>query len=359
MTDTQGNQNSITPEQLIAQVQQLTNIQAELVSTINDLKKKANNPFTNFHIPDQIKIISEFNGNRKEAIAWIKDTQEALDQFEEFELEPSYKHIIRAVKSKIVGEAREVLIASGNPSEWEEIKEILLNAFGDKRDITSHLQSLFYVKQGKKSLSEYFQKVKAIDTAIKTTAVQMDDYKGSIEAVNKLISLITLTRYIDGLNGENLAMYVRSYRPKSLEEAHDITVQHSNASHRQKMETRQVSSSSSGFNTNTKYQNRNENPKIQNTNNHNTQNPNQQKPNSGKFRKFNNHDEDVSMKSHISKMQVNNHEIKHSKHLDEHDEEPDAVENEANTSKIESDDDDYFVGDEINFQIAGCRKTKG
>lgn len=340
----------ITPEQLIQQVAQLTNTQTNLIATINALQERAKNPFTSFHIPDQIKIIPQFNGNRKEALAWIEDTQEAIDQFEEFELEPEYRQIIRVIKSKIVGEAREVLIASGNPSEWAEIKEILLNAFGDKRDITSHIQSLFYVRQGKKTLQEYFQKVKAIDTAIKTTAAQMEDYKRSTEAVNKLISLMTLTRYIDGLNGENLAMYVRSYRPKSLEEANEITIAHSNASFRQKMENRQTSSSSSGANVHTKSQNKNETTRNQNFNN-----AGQQKTYSGKFKR--NNDEDVSMKTHISKMQINNNESKREKHDVESREEPEEQQNISH--ELESDEDEYFVGDEINFQIVGCEKTKG
>lgn len=63
----------------------------------------------------------------------------------------------------------------------------------------------------------------------------MDEFRGSTDAVIKLISLMILTRYIDELNGDNLAMYVRSYRPKTLVEAYEITIQHSNDSFRQKM----------------------------------------------------------------------------------------------------------------------------
>lgn len=53
----------------------------------------------------------------------------------------------------------------------------------------------------------------------------MDDYKSSTKAINKLIGLMTLTRFIDGL-GEKLSMHVRSYRPETLEEA---SLQHNDA----------------------------------------------------------------------------------------------------------------------------------
>lgn len=229
----------ITKDQLIAQITELTENQNKLIQTIASLERRAKDPFLNFVTPDPIENIPNFNGNRKETLAWIEDTQQTLDLFEDYEEEPTYKEIMRVVRSKIIGEAREVLIAAGNPKEWEDIKKVLLNSFGDKRDITSHIQSLFYIKQGKLPLIEYYHKVKSIDTAIKSSAAQLDDYKRSMEAVNKLISLMSLTRYIDGLNGEQISMYVRSHRPETLEEDHIITTQYLHATFRPKMENRQ------------------------------------------------------------------------------------------------------------------------
>lgn len=367
----------VTPEQLLAQVAQLTNNQNSLIATMNSMQRKMHNPFMNFKIPDQINIISNFNGNKKETLAWVKDTQEALDLFEDFELEPSYKQIMRVVKSKIVGEAREVLIAAGNPTEWADIKEVLLNAFGDRRDITSHIQSLFFIKQGKYTLNEYFHRVKSIDTAIKSTAAQMEDYRSSTEAVNKLISLMSLTRYIDGLNGENLAMYVRSYRPKTLEEAHEITTQHSNASFRQKLENRQGTGNPKiqNFNQKAFNQNRTDNPNFQQTghqnkpqfspnrsdNQKNNQYSDHNKSNSGKFRYQKPiRDDDVSMKTAKSRMEVNNHDDEEEcEHRNSN-----AKESETQTpckqpddSVLESDDDEYFV-DELNFHVGEAHQIK-
>lgn len=341
------NSNAITPEQMIAQIKLLTENQTRLQETISDLERKARDPFINFATPDPIKNIPTFNGNRKETLAWVEDTQQTLDLFEDYEDDPTYKQILRVVRSKIVGEAREVLIASGNPKEWGEIKKVLLNSFGDKRDITSHIQSLFYIKQGKATLTEYYHKVKTIDTAIKSSAAQMEDYKHSIEAVNKLISLMSLTRYIDGLNGEQLSMYVRSYRPKTLEEAHDITTQHSNATYRQKMENKQGSMSyrvpdqKSSYNAQPQKNNHFNNPKTNQNN----------KPGSDKFRVQKVVDDDVSMKTYQSKMQVHNHETH--EHDAEH-ETPTPV----NSSLLESDDDEFFEGDELNFHLVAKEKPK-
>lgn len=343
----------ITKDQLIAQITALTENQNNLIQTIASLERRAKDPFLNFVTPDPIKNIPNFNGNRKETLAWIEDTQQTLDLFEEYEDEPTYKQIMRVVRSKIIGEAREVLIASGNPKEWEDIKEILLNSFGDKRDITSHIQSLFIIKQGKLPLIEYYHKLKSIDTAIKSSAAQLDDYKKSMEAINKLISLMSLTRYIDGLNGEQISMYVRSYRPKTLEEAHDITMQHLNATFRQKMENRQFPSLPKL--PETKPQNNTSHPKFNQQNSHDKFNG------SGKFRNNKqNHDDDVSMRTAKSRLdQVNQHEAKHKQNEEEYDppSHSDEVVMKPDDSTLDSDDDSYFVDDELNFQVVDAHEV--
>lgn len=56
-----------------------------------------------------------------------------------------YPPLIRTIKGQIIGEAREILIASANPNNWIEIKDVLLHSYGDKRDLASHIQSLFYI----------------------------------------------------------------------------------------------------------------------------------------------------------------------------------------------------------------------
>lgn len=337
----------ITKEQLIYQVKKLTENQNSLIDTINSLNSRRSETFS---IPDQIKIIPTFSGNRKETLAWVEDVDQTLEDLLEYEDDfPKWKQIIRVIKSKITGDAREVLIASGNPKEWEDIKEILLNSFGDKRDITSHIQSLFYIRQGKLTLHEYYHKLKSIDTAIKTSAAQMTDYKSSIEAVNKLISLMTLTRYIDGLNGEQLSMYVRSYRPKTLEEAQDISIQHSNAAFRQRMDK----GPSAG-----KY------PEIKNNQMEKTKfnPPYTNKPSgSGKFRNSKpNADDDVSMRTAKSRTEVNNHnddpetECRCTKANErEHD-----TRGQLNDAILDSDDDDVLVDDELNFLVGAAEAIK-
>ena len=137
---------------LLNQIRILTENQNSLMQTINAMRQRVDDPFMNFKTPDPIKNLSTFNGRRSEALAWIEDTQQTLNLFDGYQHDPSYPQIIRAVKCKIIGDAKDVLIAAGNPNDWPSIKNILLQAYGDRRDLTSHIQSLFYAKRATKHL---------------------------------------------------------------------------------------------------------------------------------------------------------------------------------------------------------------
>lgn len=185
------NINELSQENLLEHIKNLTQNQNLLISQLTALRSKAEDPFLAFRTPDPIKNLPSFNGNKRETQAWIKDTENTLKLFKNYEHDPIYDQITRAIKAKIIGDAKEVLIAAGNPDDWDTIKGVLENSYGDRRDLTSHIQSLFYIRQGNKSLVEYYNKIKAIDTAIKAAASTHDEYMGSTKAINTLISLMT------------------------------------------------------------------------------------------------------------------------------------------------------------------------
>ncbi|XP_055622563.1 phenoloxidase-activating factor 2-like [Toxorhynchites rutilus septentrionalis] len=148
------------------------------------------------HIKHLTENQNELIGNKKETQAWLEDAETTLNLFNCYRGDPIYVQLVRAIKNKITGEAKEILIAAGNP--------------------------------------KYYNRIKTIDTAIKSSAATREDYRLSTKAINNLVILMTLTRFIDSLN-DDLSMHVRSYRPQSLEEAYAITMQYSNAAYRQKL----------------------------------------------------------------------------------------------------------------------------
>ena len=205
------------------------------------------------------------------------------------------------MKCKITGQAREALIAAGNVSTWPQIKEVLTNAFGDKRDLTSHIQQLFYERQGRKTLAEYYSCLKKIETKIRSITASAEEYKNSIPAVHHLIGVITLTRFIDGLEG-TLSSYVRSCKPNYLNGAYSVSIEYTNASYRKKLD--HTSTDERGRK---KYDN--ETPSTSYAVRNNNQSD---KPWSDKFKnkpwQEKNRNDDVSMRTLNSRMQINNTE---------------------------------------------------
>lgn len=337
---------AFTVENLLEQVKSLKENQEQLIQTIKNMNDKANDPFLNFSTPDPIKNIPTFSGNKKEALAWVQDAEQTLGLFDKYKNDICYGQIIRSIKNKIIGDAREILIASGNPTTWEEIKEALLSAYGDRRDLTSHIQSLFYVSQGRKSLPEYFNKIKTIDTAIKSAVSTMDDYKAHTKVINSFVSLITLTRFVDGLS-EEISMHVRSCRPDSLEHAYEVTQQYSNAAYRHKLD-RKTNNMTPSY---SKQQNDEHNKFKPNTSNSNTRYS--ERTPSGKYKNKSQSNDDVSMKTHVTKMQVNNNtqKKKEVEYNSDREHEHETIEIAGADSRLDSEDDDYLMCDEINFQM--------
>ncbi|XP_055630413.1 uncharacterized protein LOC129771106 isoform X1 [Toxorhynchites rutilus septentrionalis] len=363
----QENPQQVTVESLLGHIKTLTSNQNALIDELHRLRSKSEDPFLQFRTPDPIKNLATFAGNKKETHAWLEDAENTLALFQSYKNEPIYSQLVRAVKNKIIGDVKEILIAAGNPNQWEQIKEIILNSYGDRLDLTSHIQSLFYVNQGKKTLTEFYNQVKKIDTSIKATAALMDDYKSSTKAINSLISLMALTRFIDGLNDE-LSMHVRSYRPQSLEDAYSITMQYSNAAYRQRLNKQTIDQKTTKANnfkpsdSTNKNSNLNLNPFNQKPNNFNNGGSSNTKPSypiaksngSGRFKNREPlPDDDVSMRTAKSRTEVNNHETGQRQKRDdgkncgdEHD-----TSQQLEESILNSEDDDYFVDEELNFHV--------
>lgn len=108
-------ENNFTQEELLDHIRRLTDTQNSLVEEMNRMRAVVkDDPMLSFKTPDPIKNLPIFNGNKNETQAWIEDTEATLNLFDTHKGTQTYELIVRAVKSKIVGEAREALIAAGN-----------------------------------------------------------------------------------------------------------------------------------------------------------------------------------------------------------------------------------------------------
>lgn len=186
------------------------------------------NPFV---IPDPIKNMSEFSGNRRELSAWLEELDEIYDDYvikghngapDTFD-----GHYIRAIKNKIRGEARTILCANGNPKTIAGIKAILLENYGDQKDLTTNLSLLFHLKKGDKTNIRFFNEIKEINTKLKS------NLQTKPLSVNELLDIITISKYLDNI-AEPLASIIRQSNPSTLETAYQAVCVNQNAETRNK-----------------------------------------------------------------------------------------------------------------------------
>lgn len=198
----------------------------QLKQQLQDLQAIIQGSERAYHIPDPIKQLSEYSGNKKELNAWLQEIDEL---YEEFKIKGQRgapdtfnAHYLRAIKNKLKGEARTVVCANGNPETFEKLKEILRENFGDQRDFTTNLNQLFHLRKGERSNHKYYSEIKELNTRLKAN-LQMHPLNSA-----QLLEIITVTKFLDGIN-EPLASIIRNSKPSTLEDAYQAVIINQNA----------------------------------------------------------------------------------------------------------------------------------
>lgn len=207
--------NNSEIEQLKLQIAELTNI----------ISGNANA----YSVPDPIKQLSEFNGNKKELTIWLDEVDQLYDTFkikgQNGGPDTMNAYYVQAIKNKIKGEARVTLCANGNPTSIPEIKRVLLQHYGDQRDIATNLNLLFNIRKGDKTHNKFYMEIKELETRIKSN-LQLNPLS-TIELLEK----ITITKYLDNIQ-EPLASIIRTTNPSNLEDAYQYVTLNQNAERR-------------------------------------------------------------------------------------------------------------------------------
>jgi len=102
-------------------------------------------------LPDSIKAIPEYSGDKISLLRWVTHVDMVLADLNALNILilQSWQLTIR---SKITGEADRALIASGCDHQWQNVKEKLLENFGDKRNLQTIMAGM---RKPSSSLSLY------------------------------------------------------------------------------------------------------------------------------------------------------------------------------------------------------------
>lgn len=171
-----------------------------------------------FRIPDPIKLLPTFNGNKKQLNWWLETAENTLSQFQTLVPPEIFQIYLTAISNKIEGHAKDVLCTNGNPTTFAEIKNILIAALGDKQDLSTYNCQLWHNKMDG-SISKHYQRSKQLVYNIKSLAKQNPKYNQHWDAVNDFIDEYSLAAYVSGLQKPYFG-YVQAAEPKSIENAY-------------------------------------------------------------------------------------------------------------------------------------------
>ena len=201
-----------------------------------------------YRIPDPIKIIPSFDGNKKQLFSWIQTVENALNLFKD-RIDPLlYEVYVDAVKNKIIGKARDIISAEGNPQNFEEVKNILIKSLGDRKDLSFYMSKLWLNKMGSRRISEYYTHTKELIQKVKVIAKQNEKYKYSWDAINEFIDETSLAAFVAGLN-DSFYGYVQAAQLLDLESTYAFLCKFESFPMEHKRTYRQQSSGNNG-NTN-------------------------------------------------------------------------------------------------------------
>lgn len=173
-----------------------------------------------FRIPDPIKSLQSFEGNRKQLSSWLNTAENTLNLFKDKIPPQLYAMYVTAVTNKISGKAKDILCLAGNPQDFDNIKEILINALGDRQELSTYKCQLWQNKMlDSMTIHKYYHRTKEIVQNIKTLAKQNAKYRDNWEAISTFIDEDALAAFISGLRG-NYFGHAQAARPKDIEDAY-------------------------------------------------------------------------------------------------------------------------------------------
>lgn len=235
------NEKDSEMDQLIAQIQNLTETlqtmqsqQQQQQQTINTLlmsQAQSGQPVPHhssnatgieylFKIPDPIKAIPRFDGNRKQLTAWLATAENTLAVFKDHVSDCQYSIFVTAILNKIEGKAKDIICLAGNPQSFNEIKEILINALGDRQELTYYKSQLWQTKMTENTpVHKHYNRCKETIQNIKTLAKQKPLYREHWEAINAFIEEDALAAFLAGLK-EPYFGYAQASKPEDMEGAY-------------------------------------------------------------------------------------------------------------------------------------------
>lgn len=179
---------------------------------------------------DAIKVVPEFNGERKMYRSWRSQVSKLMDQIEAFKAHPKYAAALSIIRAKITGAASDILINNDTAHNIDAIIDRLDFSYSDQRPLYVIEAEMTNIKQGGKLLQEYYDNInQALNMVITKIAMTYKEAAEQRSLIAEAQGKATRT-FVTGLNSSLIRSTLYGSMPKSLSQAFSVaqTIQYDN-----------------------------------------------------------------------------------------------------------------------------------
>lgn len=171
---------------------------------------------------DPYKCIPEFSGNKNQYRSWREQVLRRMRMISQYKTHSRYEAALGIIRAKITGAASDILINNNTAYNIEAIIDRLDFSYADQRPLYVVEAELTAIKQGNKSLQDYYdcinQALNTVITKIVMTYKKEDEQKSLITEMQ----LKGIRTFIMGLNSSMMRSTLYGHAPKTLAKAYAI-----------------------------------------------------------------------------------------------------------------------------------------
>lgn len=171
---------------------------------------------------DSYKAIPEFSGDQKQYRSWREQVVRRMKLISDFDDHPKYEAALGIIRAKIRGSASDILINNNTKYNIDAIIDRLDFSYADQRPLYVVEAEMTTIRQGSKSLQEYYDSINRalnmVITKIVMTYKHRDEQKSLIDQVQQK----AIRTFIIGMKSSTARNILYGQAPKSLSAAFAI-----------------------------------------------------------------------------------------------------------------------------------------
>lgn len=194
--------------------------------------------FDTSRVPESIKLIVPYKGDKKTLSAWVASVEKKLEYAKglcstQAEIDSVMPLWVSVIRDKIIDEASQALVSRHTACEWDAIKKVLTEYFGDKRDLCGLVSQIAYLQQNARTITDFYNECQELLSDIIDKLALDSATKHCVPTLSQSYEHMIMSSFIDGLN-EPYSMLTRATCPNTLLAAFQNASAQYNAAQRKK-----------------------------------------------------------------------------------------------------------------------------